>query len=128
MRSSRYCVQMVFLLLLLAVPAGYSSAASNTALVTNPQLRVRIAMAEPLGASKGQDLRFLPFVTLVDSAGVPGGTNLSVANGPDLDLRRFQLAGAHILITSSWSREGAAPRVELRAFDVTTGSFIFGHG
>ena len=138
MRSSRYCVQMVFLLLLLAVPAGYSSAASNTALVTNPQLRVRIAMAEPLGASKGpaaqvqhyisQDLRFLPFVTLVDSAGVPGGANLSVANGPDLDLRRFQLAGAHILITSSWSREGAAPRVELRAFDVTTGSFIFGHG
>lgn len=115
-------------------------AAASTALVTNPQLRVRIAMADPLGtevpgapAAKvanyiRENLSFLPFVSLVDSGAVPGGTRLPAATGESLDLRRFQLAGAHMLVTAAWLQEGGKPRVELRAFDVTTGSFVFGNG
>ena len=133
-------IGLVFLFLAFLFLPGTAPAAEGQTLVTNPQLRVRIAMAEPLGTETPgapaalvaryirEDLSFLPFVTLIDPAAVPGGSLLPVATGDGLDLRRFQLAGAHMLITAAWMREGNTPRVELRAFDVTTGSFVFGNG
>ncbi len=108
---------------------------TETAWVTNPQLRVRIAVAPPVGSAApalkvGQllleNLGILPFATLVDLRSVPGGAEQSVASGPQLDLRRFQLAGAHMLITSAWSQENGRPKVDMRAFDVTTGKFVVG--
>lgn len=120
-----------------AVSAAAKAAESmDAAWVTNPQLRVRIAIAPPVGnAAPAQqvsqflheNLSFLPFATLIDPRSVPGGAAQNVASGPELDLRRFQLAGAHMLITSLWAQDGPKPRVEIRAFDVTTGKFVFGN-
>lgn len=104
--------------------------------VTNPQLRVRIAVAPPVGSAAPagdvsryllENLSFLPFAVIVDQRAIPGGAAQDVATGPTLDLRRFQLAGAHMLITSLWGQEEGKPKVELRAFDVTTGKFVFGN-
>ncbi len=123
-----------FLAALLAFPAA-AAEPTATAWVTNPQLRVRIAIAPPVGNAAPaaqvsqflqENLSFLPFATLVDPRSVPGGAAQNVATGPELDLRRFQLAGAHMLITAAWSQEGGKPKVDLRAFDVTTGRFVFG--
>ncbi|GHV52774.1 protein TolB [Deltaproteobacteria bacterium] len=117
--------------------SAFCAQPDETPWVTNPQLRVRIAVAPPVGSAAPQaqvsqylleDLSFLPFVTMIDSRSVPGGAAQSVAGGPTLDLRRFQLAGAHMLITAAWTSEGGRPKVELRAFDVTTGKFVFGNG
>lgn len=120
--------------LLLLTASGIRAAGADT-MVIGPQLRVRIAFADPMGSSGPSatmqqfiqdDLGFLPFVTLISPSSVPGGTNLPAATG-DLDFKRFQLAGAHMLITAAWSPEGGKSRVELRVFDVTTGKFIFGN-
>jgi TolB protein len=101
-------------------------------MVVGPQLRVRIALADPLGSAPQaatmqqyirENLGFLPFVSLVDSASIPGGAGLPAASGESgMDFRRFQLAGAHVLLTALWN----GTRAELRAFDVTLGKFIFG--
>ncbi len=119
----------------LLAPSFAAPAEQAPVLITNPALRVRIAMATPVGnaapAAKVQqfieeDLGFLPFVTMINPRTVPGGVTQNVASGDSLDLRRFQLAGAHMLITAAWFSDGAKPRVELRVFDVATGTFVFG--
>ena len=123
---------VVCLLFSLVFPASAAEPASNAWVVTNPQLRVRIAIAPPIGSGTAtaqvsqflqENLSFLPFATMVDPRSIPGGATQNVASGPDLDLRRFQLAGAHMLITTLWKGN----IVELRAFDVTTGKYVFGN-
>jgi TolB protein len=122
----------------LALMAGVAFAATpeDTVWITNPQLRVRIAVAPPVGFATPanqvnqyllENLVFLPFAIMVDQRSVPGGAVQPIASGPNFDLRRFQLAGAHMLITSLWEAEGGKPKVELRAYDVTTGKFVFGN-
>lgn len=122
----------------MAVFAGVSFAAApeDTVWITNPQLRVRIAVAPPVGSAAPaeqvdrylhENLSFLPFAVMVDPQSVPGGAAQAVASGPGLDLRRFQLAGAHMLITAQWEPEGGKSKVELRAYDVTTGKFMLGN-
>lgn len=126
----------VFCLVAVMACSAFAAAPADTHWVTNPQLRVRIAVAPPVGAAAPADqvsrylfenLSFLPFATIIDPRSVPGGAAQDVASGPTLDLRRFQLAGAHMLITSAWLQEGGRPKAELRAFDVTTGKFVFGN-
>lgn len=120
----------------LTAGAAFAAASEDTVWITNPQLRVRIAVAPPVGSAAPanqvnqyvlENLGFLPFAIMVDQRSVPGGAGQAVASGPNLDLRRFQLAGAHMLITSLWEMEGGKPKVELRAYDVTTGKFVFGN-
>ena len=119
------CASMVF-------SAFAAEPASNAWVVTNPQLRVRVAIAPPVGSGAAvaqvsqflqENLSFLPFAAIVDPRSVPGGAAQEVAFGPELDLRRFQLAGAHMLITTLWKGNV----VELRAFDVTTSKYVFGN-
>ncbi|SBW01356.1 Protein TolB [uncultured delta proteobacterium] len=126
---------MCFFIFCLSFACVFSASAAtptSTDWVTNPQLRVRIAVAPPIGSGTApaqvdqflqENLSFLPFATLVDQRAVPGGAAQNVASGPELDLRRFQLAGAHMLITTAWKGNV----VELRSFDVTTGKFVFGN-
>ena len=134
----RRFIGMLFLFFLTAAFSSTAIAASvtDTAWVTNPQLRVRIAVAPPVGSAAQavqleqliyENLGILPFATMVDPRSVPGGAAQSVASGSDLDLRRFQLAGAHMLITSAWGQENGRLKVDMRAFDVTTGKFVFGN-
>ena len=126
----------VLMLAMILVSGANAAEPSQTAWVTNPQLRVRIAVAPPVGQAAPaatvdkylhENLSFLPFANLVDPRSVPGGAEQSVVTGPELDLRRFQLAGAHMLITTGWSSDSGRPKAEIRAFDVTTGKFVFGN-
>lgn len=123
---------LVLFCCLTRVGAASSADAAHSVWVTNPQLRVRLAVAPPIGSAAQaeqvdqyirENLSFLPFATMVDLRSIPGGAAQNVATGPDLDLRRFALAGAHMLVTSSWS----GGKVELRVFDVTTDKFVFGY-
>ncbi len=104
-----------------AVVSGYKTIRSN------------IALAEPLGQSSLKsamqqtltaNLNCLPFVNIVPGNSVPGGANLPVASGQGLDLKRFQLAGVDILVTSNWVRDG---QVELRAYQPFSGENMFGN-
>ncbi|CAK7053788.1 MAG: Tol-Pal system protein TolB [Desulfovibrio sp.] len=126
----------VFAIITLMTGTALAAAPEDTVWITNPQLRVRIAVAPPVGAAAPaeqvnkylhENLSFLPFAIMVDNRSVPGGAAQAAASGSELDLRRFQLAGAHMLITSLWALEGGKPKVELRAYDVTTGKFVFGN-
>lgn len=126
-------IGLAFLLLCLTAATGVSAAEfTGSAWVTNPQLRVRIAVAPPVGDGAAsahvdqflhENLGFLPFATIVDPRSIPGGAAQNAVALPDLDLRRFQLAGAHMLITALWKGNV----VEMRAYDVTTGKFVFGN-
>ena len=117
------------------ISEGASRTMAQTAWVTDPQLRMRIAVATPVGSAQpsalvekclAENLSFLPFATIIDPRAVPGGVTQNVASGPSLDMRRYQLAGAQTLITTLWRQDGA-PTVDLRAYDVTTGKFILGN-
>ena len=104
------------------------------------QQKINLAQAAPLRApgvradSTGaalqalitENLNVLPFVRLVEPAAVLGGTVLPGADMPNLDLKRFQLAGAAVLITANWP-EGDAPGrpVEMRVFDTNSGQRRF---
>ena len=127
---------LVFCFVALAASPGIPAQPADTVWVTDPQLRVRIAIAPPVGRAAPAEqvsrllldnLSFLPFAIILDPRSVPGGAAQNVASGPSLDLRRFQLAGAHMLVTTLWSQEGGREKAEIRAFDVTTGKFVFGN-
>lgn len=132
-------IKQIFLALMLVavfVPAAFSADPAQTVWVTNPQMRARIAVAPPVGQAGPaaavdryihENLSFLPFAVVVDPRSVPGGAAQNVVTGPELDLRRFQLAGAHMLITTGWGSDGGKPKAEIRVFDVTTGKFVFGN-
>ncbi len=121
-------------LLVLGLPVSPAHAAATPEILINAtQYRIRIAMADPLGSASGAptlqkyiqgNLSFLPFVQQLDQRGILGGTKLPVATGPELDFKRFQLAGADLLITSNWV---ASDKVELRTFETTSGKFVFGN-
>lgn len=93
---------------------------------------VKLAMAEPLGESKDKaklqqtiinNLSYLPFLGMIDPASVPGGSKLPVASGPELDFERFRTTRADNLITSIWVNP---QQVDLRAYEVGSGKFMFG--
>ena len=109
--------------------------------VTTPGLqKFNVAQAAPLSApgvradAAGAELQnlitenlsILPFIQLVNPTAVLGGTVLPSADMPNLDLKRFQLAGAAMLITANWP-EGDAPgrMVEMRIFDTDSGRRLF---
>ncbi|MDL2307540.1 translocation protein TolB [Desulfovibrio sp. OttesenSCG-928-C06] len=130
-----------FFILVLAfmLCAGWSAAAQAASLnsefmdpVRPAAYRVRAALADPLGESPYQrelhesiqhNLGFLPFLQIIDRNSVPGGSSLPVASEPGIDFERFRLVRADNLITCIWV---APNQVELRAYEVGSGMFIFG--
>jgi len=104
------------------------------------QQKINVAQAAPLKApgvraeAAGADLQnmiaenlaVLPFIDLVKPATVLGGVLLPGADVPNIDLKRFQLAGAAVLITANWPSGDSPGRVvEMRIFDTHSGQRLF---
>ena len=103
---------------------------------------VNMAMATPLKSSGGvasnlgpsleeaikSNLSFLPFVRITPSNAILGGSVLEGYKMPGIDLRRFQLAGADLLITTGWvNADNDGSIVELRIYETYSGKFVFGN-
>lgn len=113
--------------------ASPAKAAAYGEVMGTGKSQVAIAMADPLGSSGSastlhkyirDNLNLLPFVKMVDSAGIPGGATVGAASGEGVDFKKFLMAGSNYLITANWA-DGS--QVELRAFEVGQGKFLFGN-
>ena len=106
------------------------------------QNQINLAMASPLTAPGVQasglgaelhkavetDLNFLPFMRITPPAAVLGGTVLSGWQSDKVDFKRFQIAGADLLVTAYWPQgDGPNSTVELRVFETYSGKFVFGN-
>ncbi len=127
------------MVLALAVPCG---AATMVDIYGAGQNKINLAMASPLtgpnqratalGAELNDaitsNLNYLPFMRLTSPSAVLGGTVLSAWQGAEVDFRRFQIAGADLLVTAHWpngDRDNST--VELRVFETYSGKFVFGN-
>lgn len=132
---------LLLLTLLIAQAPATSEAALRVDIMNPGQNIVNLGMAAPLTGPERQalglgaqlqkyieqNLSFLPFLRLTPQQAVLGGTVLNAWEPPNLDFRRFQLAGSDLLITSYWPNgdSGGSP-VQLRVFETNTGGRIFG--
>ncbi len=128
-------ISLLAALLLLGLSASLSSAAVQSEIgLTGPgQNLTRVVLTPPSGGggsvqalkdSITNNMRILPFVEMVDPRGIPGGGDVSSPTAQGIDFKRFLMAGANLLITTNWV---SSNQVELRAFEVSEGKFIFGN-
>lgn len=106
---------------------------------------LNLALADPLGPTPGapatglgtrlneiirENLGFLPFLHLTDPKAVLGGTVLYGYKVPDIDFKRFQIAGTDLVVTAGWPQGDAPgkPFVELRVYEAYSGKLVFGKG
>ena len=134
---SAFCLTLC---MLLGVQSALAAMYRAPAVIGAGLEKLNVALAAPLRASSvradaagaelqnliTENLSILPFIQLVKPAAILGGTVLSGADMPNIDFKRFQLAGAAVLITANWP-EGDAPgrMVEMRAFDTASGKRFF---
>lgn len=74
-------------------------------------------------------LSHLAFLDLVSPAQIVGGEKLRGPGADQIDFKRFSLSKVDLLISSFWNPgqdKNEFVRVEVRAFDVLSGSFILG--
>lgn len=132
----------LFILMMAALLFSSTVHAALRVDIMNPgQNTVNLALAAPLtGPDKqatgmgaqlqtliDQNLSFLPFMRLTPPQAVLGGTVLNGWEPPQLDFKRFQLAGSDILVTTYWPQGDSGTRpVQIRAFETNTGGRIFG--
>ena len=122
--------------------AGRAEAAMRVNIYGPAENVVKLALAAPLGPNAQpatglgaelarairEDLSFLPFVRLTDPRAILNGDKLNGYQPPNIDFKRFQLAGADMLITAGWpkgDKEGST--VELRLYETSSGQFVFGN-
>jgi len=85
-------------------------------------------MGNGLNAKILENLSFLPFMRITSPNAILGGTVLSAWTGKELDFKRFQIAGADLLMTSYWpDGDKNNTTVEIRIFETFSGKFIFGN-
>ena len=124
-------------LALLLLTAGLSPAAHAASAVANVigsgSSNINVVLTTPMGSTGRAEqlqqaisgnLSIIPFVTMLDGRSIPGGAAVSAPNGQGVDFNRFLLAGAQLLVTSNWVDSS---NVEIRAFEVTEGRFMFGN-
>ncbi|WP_461210726.1 translocation protein TolB [Desulfocurvus sp. DL9XJH121] len=74
-----------------------------------------------------EDLDLLPFLRLVPSKEVLGGTAFPGVTAAEVDLRRFQISKVDLVLTTGWRAEaGASPRVEIRVYEAFSGRLVVG--
>ena len=130
------------LLVFVFVAAVQGHAATMVDIYGPGQNQIKLSMAAPLTAPEQKaaalgaeldgaitaNLNFLPFMQLIPSSAVLGGTVLPAWNGAAVDFRRFQIAGADLLVTAHWpAGDGENSTVELRVFETYSGKFVFGN-
>ncbi len=74
-------------------------------------------------------LGYLPFFELVPASQIVGGEKLRGPGADQIDFKRFSLSKVDILVSSFWvpgKDLNELGRLEVRAFDVLSGSFILG--
>ena len=132
----------VLLLVFMLCAALPCQAATMVDIYGAGQNKINLAMAAPLTAPSQRaaalgaelndainaNLNYLPFMSLTSPSAVLGGTVLSAWQGPEVDFRRFQIAGADLLVTAHWpSGDRDNSTVELRVFETYSGKFVFGN-
>lgn len=126
----------------LCAMAGRAEAAMRVNIYGPAENVVKLALAAPLGPNAQpatglgadlarairEDLSFLPFVRLTDPRAILNGDKLNGYQPPNIDFKRFQLAGADMLITAGWPKgDGEGSTVELRLYETSSGQFVFGN-
>lgn len=142
-------LRLLFLLIAvtIAVPALQANAKSLEVDIYGPgQGALNLVTANPLGAAGSgaittappegpalkslidSNLYFLPFIKVVDGSTILGGNTLAGFKAPDMDLRRYQLAGIDLVITQGWPTPapGKLPSVELRVYEAFSGKLVLG--
>lgn len=132
-----------FLICVLSIGIAFEAKALTTVDIFGPGHNiVNFAMATPLVAPSTpsgrvgveldvkirENLSFLPFLRLTEEKAILGGPVLTAWSGETIDFKRFQIAGADLLLTSYWptgDKNGAT--VEMRVFETYSGKFIFGN-
>lgn len=107
------------------------------------QAKVNIIQTQPLTLTPGQplpsmagalfaridrNLGYLPFLRKVMDTDVIGGNRVNGPTGVNIDFKRFQLSRVDLLLTAGWKEKspGGPADVELRAYEVFTGSLLLG--
>lgn len=136
-------VKSIFILMLIAIfGMGIKAQAAVQIDIYGPgQHVVNLALATPLlspntpASAMGlalnkkieYNLSFLPFMQLTHPKSVLGGIVLAGVAPPQLDFRRFQIAGSDIVVTALWPNgDTGTKNVEIRAFETNTGKRLFG--
>ncbi len=74
------------------------------------------------------NLEFLPFVKLTNPDAILGGTILAGWQANNIDFKRFQIAGADLLITQAWTNgDNENSEAQIRVFETYSGQFVFGN-
>ncbi len=93
--------------------------------LTGPD-KAATGLGKELGAAVESNLSFLPFMRLTPPSAVLGGSVLNAWQGSGLDFKRFQIAGADLLLTAYWpGGDGRGGAVEIRLFETFSGKPVF---
>lgn len=124
---------VLFCICALQTQARAQAAGHTVRIVGAGDNMVYVVQAAPLGEpSRAQALQqainnnlgLIPFFSIINPQGIPGGATVSSPSADGIDFKKFAMSKAHMLVTSNWTSSG---QVELRCYEVTQGRFMFGN-
>lgn len=140
-KIQRVCRVLMTAMVFVCLPV-WAQAAMQIDIYGPGQNIVNLSMAAPLTAASKEatglgrelhkaieeNLNFLPFMRLTDPRAILGGNVLAGYQPPNVDFKRFQLAGSDLVITAGWpGGDGQNSTVELRLYETFSGKFVFGN-
>ncbi len=126
LRAALVMICCVFTLPALAAPftVNIEGSGSNVQKIVFATPMGSLSRADALQQNLTRNMSILPFIEIINPQGIPGGATVSAPSGQGIDFKKFLLAGTRLLITTNWIDSS---QVELRAFDVADGRFLFGN-